>query len=58
MYQGSYDFDPTLPHDTTIDHIQSIENSVKWQTSFVINMLTQSTAFWISVPVTWFMLSE
>jgi len=34
-----------------------IENSQKWQTSFVINIFLQSLALWTSLPVTWFIIS-
>ena len=39
-----------------MDRIQMMESSAKWQASFIINSFTQSLAFWISVPVTWFIL--
>ena len=32
-------------------------DSQKWQTSFVLNIFAQSLAFWVSVPVTWFIIS-
>ena len=35
-----------------------MENNSKWQASFIINAFTQSLAFWISVPVTWFILES
>ena len=35
-----------------------IENSEKWQASFVMNTFIQSLAFWTSVPVTWFIVIE
>ena len=34
-----------------------IENSQKWQFSFVINIFLQSLALWTSIPVTWFIIS-
>ena len=40
-----------------LDRVRMIEESQKWQTSFSMNIFTQSLAFWTSLPITWFIIS-